>query len=190
MPSYDKVVYLLHETVLLKREFVLVDETMTQAFGACVVSAIIGVQCALREGNTICSRTFDGLQVQLLGDLGSGKTTLVRTILRSLGHRGPVRSPTYTLVEPYTIETPDGELILYHFDLYRFTNFAEWADVGFREYFDSRTICFIEWPQRAGSLLGKPDLVFSLNVNNKKNDSRILMARAYSAIGKTCLERF
>jgi tRNA threonylcarbamoyladenosine biosynthesis protein TsaE len=121
-----------------------------------------------------------------MGDLGAGKTTLVRATLRGLGHTGRVRSPTYTLVEPYAVERPDGELELYHFDLYRFTDPAEWADAGFREYFDSGAVCLVEWPQRAGGLLGVPDLVFSLDVDG---DGRLLIARAYSESGKACLER-
>ena len=109
-----------------------------------------------------------------------------RATLRGLGHAGRVRSPTYTLVEPYLLDRPDGELELYHFDLYRFTDPAEWADAGFREYFDSGAVCLVEWPQRAGGLLGVPDLVFSLDVDG---DGRLLIARAYSDSGKACLER-
>ncbi|HZZ04461.1 tRNA (adenosine(37)-N6)-threonylcarbamoyltransferase complex ATPase subunit type 1 TsaE, partial [Paraburkholderia sp.] len=131
---------------------------------------------------------FHGLQVQLVGDLGAGKTTLVRATLRGLGHSGRVRSPTYTLVEPYVLERPAGELALYHFDLYRFTDPAEWADAGFREYFDNGAICLVEWPQRAGRLLGVPDLVFSLDLDST-GDGRVLVARAYSESGKACLER-
>jgi tRNA threonylcarbamoyladenosine biosynthesis protein TsaE len=161
--------------VLLERHFALADEAATSAFG---------VRFAVRaqSGNA----AFQGLQVQLTGDLGAGKTTLVRATLRGLGHTGRVRSPTYTLVEPYAVERPDGELELYHFDLYRFTDPAEWADAGFREYFDSGAVCLVEWPQRAGGLLGVPDLVFSLDVDG---DGRLLIARAYSESGKACLER-
>ena len=170
--------------VLLERHFALADEAATSAFGVRFAEAIEGVRKALRaqHGNA----AFHGLQVQLSGDLGAGKTTLVRATLRGLGHTGRVRSPTYTLVEPYAVERPDGELELYHFDLYRFTDPAEWADAGFREYFDSGAVCLVEWPQRAGGLLGVPDLVFSLDVDG---DGRLLIARAYSESGKACLER-
>ena len=169
--------------VLLERQFALADEAATTAFGERFAHAIDSVRV---EATTTGPRTFDGLQVQLHGDLGAGKTTLVRATLRALGHTGRVRSPTYTLVEPYAVERPDGELELYHFDLYRFNDPAEWADAGFREYFDSGAICLVEWPQRAGSLLGVPDLVFSLDVDG---DGRMLIARAYSDSGKVCLER-
>jgi tRNA threonylcarbamoyladenosine biosynthesis protein TsaE len=172
---------------LLERSFALADEAATLAFGERFAQAIESVRAAIAAtGNA-----FHGLQVQLVGDLGAGKTTLVRATLRGLGHTGRVRSPTYTLVEPYVLDqTQDerGELALYHFDLYRFTDPAEWADAGFREYFDSGAICLVEWPQRAGRLLGVPDLVFSLDLDNEGN-GRILVARAYSESGKACLER-
>ncbi len=170
--------------VLLERHFALADEAATSAFGARFAGAIDSVRQAARDHRG--DRAFQGLQVQLTGDLGAGKTTLVRATLRALGHTGRVRSPTYTLVEPYAVERPDGELELYHFDLYRFTDPAEWADAGFREYFDSGAICLVEWPQRAGGLLGVPDLVFSLDV---EDEGRLLVARAYSESGKACLER-
>jgi tRNA threonylcarbamoyladenosine biosynthesis protein TsaE len=169
--------------VLLERQFTLADEAATTAFGERFAHAIDGVR---NEASGSGHREFNGLQVQLYGDLGAGKTTLVRATLRALGHSGRVRSPTYTLVEPYAVERPDGELELYHFDLYRFNDPAEWADAGFREYFDSGAICLVEWPQRAGRLLGVPDLVFSLDVDG---DGRMLIARAYSESGKACLER-
>jgi len=179
--------------VLLERSFALADEAATQAFGARFAQAIESVRAASRaQPGTTSGLAFHGLQVQLLGDLGAGKTTLVRATLRGLGHTGRVRSPTYTLVEPYVLERPAGELALYHFDLYRFTDPAEWADAGFREYFDNGAVCLVEWPQRAGPLLGVPDLVFSLGLiggTDANADARVLVARAYSESGKACLER-
>ena len=122
----------------------------------------------------------------LSGELGAGKTTLARGFLRACGVAGAVRSPTYTLVEPYSLETSSGPLDVYHFDLYRFADPAEWADAGFREYFDRGAVCLVEWPQQAGELLGVPDLVFALDI---EGEGRVLIARAYSETGKTCLER-
>jgi tRNA threonylcarbamoyladenosine biosynthesis protein TsaE len=195
--------------VLLERSFALADEAATNAFGERFARAIESVREALQKPRRTPQQTtpqttqqeaqqpapgtegnqaFHGLQVQLVGDLGAGKTTLVRATLRGLGHTGRVRSPTYTLVEPYVLERPAGELSLYHFDLYRFTDPAEWADAGFREYFDSGAICLVEWPQRAGRLLGVPDLVFALDLDHE-GDGRVLVARAYSESGKACLER-
>ncbi|MFM0394369.1 tRNA (adenosine(37)-N6)-threonylcarbamoyltransferase complex ATPase subunit type 1 TsaE [Paraburkholderia phytofirmans] len=179
--------------VLLERTFALADEAATMAFGERFAQAIESVrEAAQHTPGAGGDKAFYGLQVQLIGDLGAGKTTLVRATLRGLGHTGRVRSPTYTLVEPYVLERPAGELALYHFDLYRFTDPAEWADAGFREYFDSGAICLVEWPQRAGRLLGVPDLVFSLDLDNdneNESDGRVLVARAYSESGKACLER-
>jgi tRNA threonylcarbamoyladenosine biosynthesis protein TsaE len=179
--------------VLLERTFALADEAATMAFGERFAQAIESVREAAQHApGAGGDKAFYGLQVQLVGDLGAGKTTLVRATLRGLGHTGRVRSPTYTLVEPYVLERPAGELALYHFDLYRFTDPAEWADAGFREYFDSGAICLVEWPQRAGRLLGVPDLVFSLDLDNdseNEGDGRVLVARAYSESGKACLER-
>ena len=179
--------------ILLERSFALADEAATNAFGERFAQAIESVRELQQTGQqhtpgVAGHQAFHGLQVQLVGDLGAGKTTLVRATLRGLGHVGRVRSPTYTLVEPYVLERPAGELALYHFDLYRFTDPAEWADAGFREYFDSGAICLVEWPQRAGRLLGVPDLVFALDLDHG-GDGRILVARAYSESGKACLER-
>lgn len=163
---------------LLERRFTLDDLAATDAFGVRFAQAIDAVRAR---------PPFSGLHVQLLGDLGAGKTTLVRATLAGLGHKGRVRSPTYTLVEPYALTRGDGELELYHFDLYRFADPAEWLDAGFREYFDAGAICLVEWPQKAGALLGTPDLVFALEPID--DDRRLLDARAYSESGKACLER-
>jgi tRNA threonylcarbamoyladenosine biosynthesis protein TsaE len=164
-------------SVLLERTFALENLAATEAFGARFATAIEAVRAR---------PAFEGLHVQLLGDLGAGKTTLVRATLAGLGHRGRVRSPTYTLVEPYALPRDGGQFDVYHFDLYRFADPAEWADAGFREYFDSGAVCLVEWPEKAGDLLGVPDLVFALQADGER---RTLDARAYSESGKACLER-
>jgi tRNA threonylcarbamoyladenosine biosynthesis protein TsaE len=171
---------------LLERRFELPDEDATLAFGGRFAQAILHARGLNDSRNsTAPNERFPGLQVQLIGDLGAGKTTLVRATLRALGHAGRVRSPTYTLVEPYSLATETGPLELYHFDLYRFADPAEWADAGFREYFDAGAICLVEWPQRAGGLLGVPDLEFTLE---QEGEGRVLIARAFSETGKSCLE--
>ena len=99
-----------------------------------------------------------GLVLHLRGELGSGKTTLVRGLLRALGYPGRVKSPTYALVDPYSVLS----LNLYHFDFYRFKDRSEWLNSGFREYFNPESLCVVEWPERAGDLLAPPDLEIHL----------------------------
>jgi tRNA threonylcarbamoyladenosine biosynthesis protein TsaE len=96
--------------------------------------------------------------VYLKGELGAGKTTLVRGTLRELGWQGPVKSPTYTLVEVYEVSRLD----LHHFDFYRFRDPREWIDAGFRESFNGLTTSLIEWPEKAAGLLPPADLEIAL----------------------------
>ena len=97
----------------------------------------------------------------LHGELGAGKTTLVRGVLRALGHSGPVKSPTYTLLEPYTCNGQDA----FHFDLYRVADPEELAFVGFDEIIDGPGIKLIEWPERADDWLPKADIEVTILVN-------------------------
>jgi tRNA threonylcarbamoyladenosine biosynthesis protein TsaE len=103
------------------------------------------------------------LTIFLHGDLGAGKTTLVRGVLRGLGFEGRVKSPTYTLVESYSVSS----LYLYHFDLYRFKHEQEWLDAGFNEMFNDTTICFVEWPERAVNLMPSADVEIFLSVDGE-----------------------
>jgi tRNA threonylcarbamoyladenosine biosynthesis protein TsaE len=189
MPERPELTTPASTPALLERRFELRDEAATLDFGARFARALDETR------NTLSPERFAGLQVQLIGDLGAGKTTLVRATLRALGHEGRVKSPTYTLVEPYSLQTASGPLDVYHFDLYRFADPAEWADAGFREYFDAGALCLVEWPQQAGGLLGVPDLVFHLSLPDTLNErisneeGRVLTARAFSETGKSCLER-
>ncbi|MFZ5483443.1 MAG: tRNA (adenosine(37)-N6)-threonylcarbamoyltransferase complex ATPase subunit type 1 TsaE [Pseudomonadota bacterium] len=101
-----------------------------------------------------------GMTVWLSGDLGAGKTTLTRGLLRALGHAGRVKSPTYTLVEIY----PLSSFNLYHFDLYRFADPEEWELSGFRDYFNPESVGLVEWPEKAGAAVPSPDLEIRLEV--------------------------
>ena len=95
----------------------------------------------------------------LFGKLGAGKTTLVRGFLKAIGHKGSTKSPTYTLVEPYQISTRK----IYHFDLYRVDDPEELEYMGFRDYLEEKTLCFIEWPEKGDHFLPVPDLVLKLD---------------------------
>src|SRR3954471_3513810 len=113
-----------------------------------------------RLGAALARGVEPGRVLHLSGDLGTGKTTLVRGLLRALGITGPVKSPTYTWVEPYTLSRLD----LYHFDFYRFADRTEWVGSGFRDYFSAATACIVEWPERAGDLLAPPDVQVRLEI--------------------------
>jgi tRNA threonylcarbamoyladenosine biosynthesis protein TsaE len=133
-----------------------------------------------RLGALLAGVLRPGLKIYLSGDLGSGKTTLVRALLRAAGHAGRVKSPTYTLVELYVI----SKLYLYHFDFYRFRDPEEWQDAGFREHFDSPAICLVEWPEKAAGLLPPADLDIAIEINQSGRDITI---SANSASGENCL---
>lgn len=129
-----------------------------------------------------------GIAVYLHGDLGAGKTTFVRGVLRGLGYAGKVKSPTYTLVESYQIEPyAVSKCQLYHFDLYRFTSDDEWDAAGFREYFNAQSVCMIEWPEKAAHVLPAPDIDVALTPYDA---GRTIQLLAKSALGAQCLNVF
>jgi len=108
----------------------------------------------LRLGAALGLALEPGQVVYLRGELGAGKTTVVRGALRALGYEGPVKSPTYALVEVYEV----SRLHLHHFDFYRFHDPREWIDAGFRESFNGRIVSLVEWPERADGILPPADL--------------------------------
>ena len=134
----------------------------------------------LRLGEALAAGAANGLVLHLKGELGSGKTTLARGLIHALGHPGPVKSPTYTLVEPYGLL----RLNLYHFDFYRFKDRSEWLSSGLREHFNPQSFCVVEWPERAGDLLAPPDLEIHLRYETR---GRTATPTAYSPAGEAWL---
>jgi tRNA threonylcarbamoyladenosine biosynthesis protein TsaE len=132
--------------------FALVDEAATLALGAALAPAAAG-----------------GGVLHLSGDLGAGKTTLARGLLRALGWPGAVKSPTYTLVELYELSS----LNLYHFDLFRFNDSSEWLSSGLGESLDERSLAVIEWPERAQGLLPPADLLIELALQGSGRSASI-----------------
>ena len=133
-----------------------------------------------RLGAALAPGIGPGRVLHLRGELGAGKTTLVRGLLHALGHAGRVKSPTYTLVEPYTLSRLD----VYHFDFYRFQDRSEWLGSGFRDYFSPQTACIVEWPERAGDLLPPPDLQVRLEIDG---ESRRALIEACAPAGASWL---
>ena len=125
---------------------------------------------SLALGRSLAAGAAPGRVLHLRGDLGAGKTTVARGLLRALGHAGRVKSPTYTLVEPYTL----SRLHLYHFDFYRFKDRTEWVSSGFREYFNPQSLCVVEWPERAGDLLAAPDLEAQLDFDAEARQATLI----------------
>lgn len=117
----------------------------------------------------------------LYGNLGAGKTTFARGFLRGLHHEGKVKSPTYTLVEIYHVK----QATLYHFDFYRLQDAHELEYMGIQDYFTSQAICLIEWPEKGGKILPRPDLSCYIKPHQA---GREMTMQAHSPIGRDILK--
>jgi tRNA threonylcarbamoyladenosine biosynthesis protein TsaE len=141
-------------------------------------------EATVATGARLAPTLVGGMIVALSGDLGAGKTTLVRGCLRALGWTGPVKSPTYTLVEHY----PFSSLYFYHFDFYRFTDPGEWETAGLADCFRDDSVCFVEWPERVAGLLPPADLAATLiHPQRDDEDGRRCTLEARTNAGERCL---
>ncbi len=134
------------------------------------------------QGKRLAAVQKTGLVVYLEGDLGMGKTTFTRGFIQGLGHSGSVKSPTYTLVEPYAF----GDFTVYHFDLFRLGDSEELEFMGIRDYFGEDSTCLIEWPGRGKGVLPPADLV--ITIEPEGSGRRIHMA-AITGLGETVVLR-
>lgn len=147
----------------------LQDEDATAAFGAALSRSLA-----------------PGLVIYLHGDLGAGKTALTRAVLHAAGHKGLVKSPTYTLAETYRIALAGRTTNVIHFDLYRMASPEEFFDAGFREYFNCDNVCIVEWPEKGEGVLPSPDIHIDLSVSGQGRD---VECQALSKQGSQCLDR-
>ncbi|WP_026075549.1 tRNA (adenosine(37)-N6)-threonylcarbamoyltransferase complex ATPase subunit type 1 TsaE [Noviherbaspirillum massiliense] len=145
------------------------DEAGTAAMGAALARALV-----------------PGLVIYLHGELGAGKTALTRALLHAAGHAGAVKSPTYTLAEPYTVSLAGQPLHVIHFDLYRMASPEEFLDAGFRDHFNEQNVCIVEWPEKAAPVLPSPDVDVFLTVAGAGRDIEL---QALSEQGTRCLDR-
>ena len=164
-PLAVEVMSLLHPPILETRSLHWPDE------GACAAFA------AALAGRPALRQAF----IELHGPLGAGKTTFVRHLLRALGVAGRIKSPTYTVLEPYE---PPG-LPIAHFDFYRFADPREWEDAGFRDVFAAPGLKLAEWPDKAAGLLPVPDLRLRIEPGPTDTgpDDRAVTVQALTPLG-------
>ena len=151
------------------KPFLLVDETATIPMGS-------------QLANIVKNELKQGLVVYLNGDLGAGKTTLTRGFVQGMGHKGHVKSPTYTLVEPYDLD----DWQVYHFDLYRLSDPEELEYMGIRDYFNENCCCFIEWPEKGQGMLADADLIINMAYSDEQ---RMVTLNAGTDLGRHTLSR-
>ena len=168
---------------MTEKTFLLSSEVQTEEIARKLALAISGL---IKQSNSSKSAMNLALHISLIGDLGAGKTTFTRYLLKALGHTGKVKSPTYTLCEPYQLVMGSYAFSLHHFDLYRMRYAEEWLDAGFRDTFSNPGICIVEWPEKAEGTLPAVDAELHLTMND--DESRELIIKAISSRGKALLE--
>ncbi|WP_294248298.1 tRNA (adenosine(37)-N6)-threonylcarbamoyltransferase complex ATPase subunit type 1 TsaE [Propionivibrio sp.] len=141
-------------------------------------------EATMALGNQLAPLLGSGMVIWLSGELGSGKTTLARALLRGVGHLGPVKSPTYTLVEVYVVSS----IYWYHFDFYRLSEPEEFDDAGLGEYFRDDAVCLVEWPEKAAGHVPPADLCLVFRfADNAADSGRVLELAACTEAGQKCL---
>lgn len=147
----------------------LPDETATERLGQVLARVAANLQIQSGSEGTRIPGPDAGGRIHLQGDLGAGKTHLVRALLRECGVSGRIKSPSYALLESYKV----FNLYLYHLDFYRFSDPHEWQDAGFKEILRNDVLVLIEWPERAGKLLSDPDLLVQLDYVGDARQARL-----------------
>ena len=143
--------------------------------------------CAASAGRVATHLALRDAFIELHGPLGAGKTTFTRHLLHALGVTGAIKSPTYTLMEPYRSDVAHGAFEIAHFDFYRFDDAQEWEDAGFREVFANPGLKLVEWPEKAAELLPPCDLRLAI-VPQEEGDARVARFEAMSASGRELLQ--
>ena len=148
----------------MQMQFKLVGESKTEAFGKKIAQWLL----------KILEKKNQALTINLEGDLGAGKTTFCRGLIKACGFDGIVRSPTYTLVEEYSF----SDFFIYHFDMYRLLDPEELSYMGVRDYFAKKGLCLIEWPDKAAGFIPKADVVISFTYGDDGGKSRSVVVKS------------
>ncbi|BDT79389.1 tRNA (adenosine(37)-N6)-threonylcarbamoyltransferase complex ATPase subunit type 1 TsaE [Polynucleobacter yangtzensis] len=150
-------------------------------------TASLAKQLAASFEHFLTKQPGSHLNISLEGDLGAGKTTFARYLIQAMGHEGKVKSPTYTLCEPYPLQLKGQDITVHHFDLYRMRDPLEWQEAGFAEHFDVPGICLIEWPEKAEGTLPGFDIQIQLAAVANENE-RAIKINAITESGKMVLQ--